>query len=107
MEVGSEIGSPGAGDLPCGPNNTIHNHHFVTVINTTFLNNKATVAGALSIEQGHRKIVCANRIIMFQNCVFTNSTSTTGSAEAILVADEIFVPTAVSSGPKDTFNYDN
>ena len=67
------------------------------------------MAGALSIEQGHRKIVCANRIIMFQNCVFTNNTSTTGSAEAVLVADEIFekyVHTAVSSEPKDTFNYD-
>ena len=36
LRIYSEIGSPGAGDLPCGPNNTIHNHHFVTVINTTF-----------------------------------------------------------------------
>ena len=52
----SEIGSPGAGDLPCGPNNIVHNHHFVTVINTTFLNNKATVAGALSMADLHDRI---------------------------------------------------
>ena len=109
LRIYSEIGSPGAGDLPCGPNNSVHKHDLVTVINTTFVNNKATVAGALSIEQGHRKIVCANRIILFENCVFTNNTSTSGISEAVLVTDEIFqkyVHTAVSSEPKDTFNYD-
>ena len=45
---------------------------------------------------------------MFENCVFTNNTSTTGVSEAVLVTDEIYekyVHTAVSSEPKDTFNF--
>jgi len=53
--------------MPCGPNNTPYTHHLVTVINTTFVNNKAAwEAGALLIGQVHGTTVCVNRIISFK-----------------------------------------
>ena len=62
-------GSSRAGGFSC---KVIDKHRFVTVINTIFLNNKGgTGAGALFIEQVDGNIVCVNRIVMFENCVFT------------------------------------
>ena len=55
LRIWSSIGFPGTEDIPCGPNINVHRHHFLKVINTTFVNN---VGGALSIEQDHRSIVC-------------------------------------------------
>ena len=77
LRIYSEIGSARAGGFSC---NVIDKHHFVTVINTTFLNNKGQGGSALSIEQVDGNIVCVNRIVMFENCGFTNNTSTNGFA---------------------------
>ena len=84
LRVWSSIGYPGTEDIPCDPSNTVHQHNFLKVINTTFVNN---VGGALAIEQDHRSIVCVNRIVMFENCEFTNST---GIPEAVYVRDVLY-----------------
>ena len=83
LRIYSEIGSSRAGGFYC---NVIDKHHFVTVINTTFLNNKGQGGSALSIGQKDGNIVCVNRIVMFENCVFTNNTSTNGFAEAVSIS---------------------
>ena len=88
LSIFSELGfQPGAGDVLCGHNSTVHMHHFVTVTDTTFTNNTAVTSGAVTILQEHCAIVCAIRIITFENCLFTNNTSINGTTEAVLVAE--------------------
>jgi len=72
---------PEAGDVSCSSNSTVHKHHVVTVTNTTFMNNTAVISGALVVFQEPRANVCVIRIIKFENCVFTNNTSTNGTPE--------------------------
>ena len=97
LSIYSEMGSSRAGGFSC---NVVNRHHFVTVINTTFLNNKGKGGGALSIGQVDGNIVCVNRIVMFENCVFTNNTSMNGFAEAVYISGGRI---AGSAGVK--FNY--
>ena len=88
LQIHSEIGTPTAGGPSPGSCNVVHKHHFVTVIDTTFLNNKGRGGGALSIGHIDWNIVCINRIVMFENCVFTNNTSTNGVAEAVYISGD-------------------
>ena len=101
LSIYSAFGVQGAGDVPCGPNNTVHNHHLVTVIETTVVNNKGKTAGALSLGQSYWSIVCVNRIITFENCVFTNNTSITGTPESVLITDFLGTDT------EKTFEYEH
>jgi len=63
-------------DVSCTTNSTVHKHYVVTVTNTTFVNNTAVISGALVVSQQHCANVCAIRIMKFDNCDFTNNTST-------------------------------
>ena len=89
LEIQSEIGTQAAGGHSSSSCNIVHKHHFVTVINTTLVNNKGQGGGALSIEHIGENIVCVNRIVMFENCVFTNNTSVNGFGEAVYISGRI------------------
>ena len=89
LEIQSEIGTEAAGGHSSSSCNIVHKHHFVTVVNTTFVHNKGQGGGALSIEHVGENIVCVNRIVMFENCVFTNNTSVNGFGEAVYISGMI------------------
>ena len=89
LEIQSEIGTEAAGGHSSSSCNIVHKHHFVTVVNTTFVHNKGQGGGALSIEHVGENIVCVNRIVMFENCVFTNNTSVNGFGEAVYISGRI------------------